>query len=216
MSKRPQLFGKTLFVDLMMSTLVVVTALLIASNAVEKEKQQKAIEEASIRTDGEYAITMVWPDGSMDDVDLYVRDPAGKIAFFSARDVGLMHLEHDDQGASSDQEKTGSGNVQVDRNEERVILRGTIPGEYTVNAHMYGKRDPQPTTVTIRLFKLKGDDTQVAMRSVTLARDGAEMTAFRFIVNADGSLAEINQLQRSLVGAGAGAGQPRLRFPGGP
>ena len=34
--ERPQIFGKTLFVDLMMSTLIVVTALLMASNAIEK------------------------------------------------------------------------------------------------------------------------------------------------------------------------------------
>lgn len=209
MSRKPQLFGKTLFVDLMMSTLVVVTALLIASNAVEKEKQRKALEEASIRTDGAYAVTVEWPDGSLDDVDLYVRDPAGNIAYFSSRDVGLMHLEHDDQGAASDNAKTEAGSVTVERNEERVILRGIMAGEYVVNVHMYNKRDPSTTPVTVSLYRLKGEDEEVAKRELALVNKGEETTAFRFTLNADGSFVGSNTLSRSLVGGGSNAPFPR-------
>lgn len=216
MSRRPQLFGKTLFVDLMMSTLVVVTALLIASNAVEKEKQNKLQDESSIRTDGFYAVIMEWPDASQDDIDLYVRDPAGKIAFFSSRDVGLMHLEHDDQGAMSDQIQSEGGLVKIERNEERVILRGVIPGEYVVNVHMYNKRDPKPTPVTIHLYRLKGEDEEVAKRDLTLPNKGDELTAFRFTVQDSGSVGDINELQQPLTGGGKPPSQMTpFRFRGG-
>ncbi|MEY4745087.1 MAG: hypothetical protein RL272_1032 [Candidatus Parcubacteria bacterium] len=205
MSRRPQLFGKTLFVDLMMSTLVVVTALLIASSAVEKEKEKRKQEreESNLRTDGKYAIIVEWPDASPDDVDLYVRDPAGNIAYFSARDVGLMHLEHDDQGALSDRAVSPGGQVTVERNEERVILRGTLPGEYVVNVHMYHKQSQAPTPVTISLYLLKGADAELAKKVRVLRRDGDESTAFRFIVDADGSVRSINELPRSLLGGGS-------------
>ena len=203
MNRRAQLFGKTLFVDLMMSTLVVVTALLIASNAVEKEKQRRALEEASIRTDGFYAIVMEWPDSSQDDVDLYVRDPSGNIAYFSSRDVGLMHLEHDDQGTVSDTAETQDGRIAVERNEERVILRGTMTGEYTVNVHLYNRRGRSPTPVTVRLIRLRGEDDEVVNKSVTLSVSGDERTAFRFTLNAAGAVSGTNELQRRMTGGGA-------------
>jgi hypothetical protein len=207
MSRRPQIFGKTLFVDLMMSTLVVVTALLVASNALERaEKEKKEIEKAKLATDGKYAVVMEWPNGSTDDIDLYVRDPKGNIAFFSARDVGLMHLEHDDQGMRSDFSSSASGDVRVERNEERTILRGTFPGEYVVNVHMYGKHDRSPTPVTIRLYFLQGEDAAVIEKVRTLAAGGDEQTAFRFTLDAAGNVTDVNELPRPLTGAAGKVG----------
>src|SRR6266498_1835167 len=52
----------------------------------------------TIDTLGYYAVTTMWPDGSNDDVDLYVRDPVGDIVWFNSQDEGLMHLEADDRG----------------------------------------------------------------------------------------------------------------------
>lgn len=208
--RRAQIFGKTLFVDLMMGTLVVITCLLIVSNAIEKAKR-KQLEDANIRTEGIYAIVAEWPDASGDDVDLHVRDPAGNTAFFNSRDVGLMHLEHDDQGTLSDQAQTVNGKVTVAKNEERVVLRGIIAGEYVVNLHMYNKRDPKPTTVKIRLVRLKGVDSEVIVRERTLANKGDEQTAFRFTLGTDDSVSGINELPRSILGVDG----PARPVPGG-
>ena len=122
MSQRPQLFGKTLFTDFLMSNLAVLLGIMMLSNVSQQRKEEREREEAALRTDGDYAILMEWPNVSPDDVDLYVRDPAGNIAFFSSRDVGLMHLEHDDQGTASDRLKSESGEVRVERNEERARM----------------------------------------------------------------------------------------------
>ena len=187
--ERPQIFGKTLFVDLMMSTLIVVTALLIASNAAERE-EKKPKKEDGLATVGIYAIVASWPDAMPDDVDLHVRDPSGQEVYYNARDLGLMHLEHDDQGQVSDT----SGGVTVRKNEERVVIRGAVPGEYVVRVHMYAKHAPNPTRVAIRLVSLKGEDADVVAKERVLASDGQWETAFRFTLSADEKASNVNEL----------------------
>jgi hypothetical protein len=201
MSDKPQLFGKTLFVDLMMGTLVVVTALLMASKQVDKEEEQKKQEQAHLATDGLYAIVMTWPDGSQDDVDLYVRSPTGKIAFFRNQDVDLMKLERDDYGGRNDSVTTAIGTIKVDKNEERTIIRGAIPGEYVVNVQMYAKHDATPTPVKISLYRLRGEDTELKSVNRILAKNGDEETAFRFTLDAAGEPGGINELPVKMVGA---------------
>jgi hypothetical protein len=173
----------------------------------------KKEQETLVRTEGQYAVVIRWIDGSADDVDLYVRDPKGNIAYFQNRDVGLMHLEHDDLGKKSDSIQTKYGNVAVEKNEERIILRGVIPGEYAVNVHMYNKEDPKPTAVTVILYRLEGDDKEVVSKERVLVQRGDESTAFRFSIKEDGSFDDksVNEIQRRFVGR---AGQDR-RPPGG-
>lgn len=221
MSDRPQLFGKTLFVDLMMGTLVVVTALLRASNAVDKEEEQKKqIQQTHLATDGLYAIVMTWPDGSNDDVDLYVKDPLDNVAFFKNHAAGLMHLENDDLGSRSDTIGTAAGTVKVDKNEERIIIRGAVNGEYVVNAQMYEKRDGGPTPVTIKLYMLRGSDTEIKSAERVMNASGDEFTAFRFSLDANGDVTGYSDLPLSLVrvvnnaaGQAPGGVSP---MPGGP
>lgn len=207
MSDKPQLFGKTLFVDLMMGTLVVVTALLMASKQVDKEEDQQKKVQTHLATDGLYAVVMTWPDGSNDDVDLYVKDPLDNIAFFQNRSVGLMHLEKDDLGSRGDSVTTAAGTVKNDKNEERIIISGAVAGEYVVNAQMYSKHDPGPTPVTIKLYRLTGDDTEIRKAEHVMRADGDEFTGFRFTLDAAGDVTGYNELQRSLVGPAPNASQ---------
>lgn len=203
MSRRPQLFGKTLFVDFLMSNLAMLLGLMMLSD-VSHQAERKRAQEAALKTDGVYAIVTGWPDASPDDVDLYVRDPSGRIAYFSARDVGLMHLEHDDQGTTSDQISTPNGQIKVERNEERVILRGTMTGEYVVSVHMYNKRSPGPTAVSVSLYRLKGEDEELVRKERLLKTSGQEATAFRFSVREDGTVSDINELERPIVNGSGG------------
>src|SRR3954470_22035267 len=71
---------------------------------------------ASIDTLGQYAIRVTWPANANDDVDTYVQDPAGNIAWFNNSDVALMHLEHDDLGWSSDKQRHGGAVTTVGQN----------------------------------------------------------------------------------------------------
>lgn len=155
----------------------------------------KAEGKPHVETLGVWAIDIRWPDASRDDVDLWVMDPSGGIVYYAAKDIGLMHLEHDDLGESSDVQ----GSVLVKSNRERVIIRGVIAGEYVANVVMYRKQEQTPTPVVVRLDRLRGDDATVRTVVVTLARTGQEHTAFRFTLDANERLVGANTLQRRLT-----------------
>jgi hypothetical protein len=159
---------------------------------------------ASIDTLGQYAIEVTWPSKANDDVDTYVEDPAGNIASFSDHDVGLMHLEHDDLGRASDRLSYRSNVSIVDDNRERVVLRGVVPGEVTVNVHAYRMNEPGPCPVTVKLYRLRGADRTLLTRQLTLSWQGQEATAFRFVLGDGGRLLNHNELSKQLVGTPTG------------
>jgi len=161
-------------------------------------------QPASIETLGEYAVEVSWPASRNDDIDTYVQDPAGNVVSFTNHDVGLMHLDHDDLGQSSDREQYGTKVTVVRRNEERVVLRGVIPGEVTVNVHAYRKATAGPCPVDVRLYRLRGQDRMLLERSLTLTHTDEEATAFRFTLDARGALRGHNTLSRHLVGVPGG------------
>ena len=157
---------------------------------------------ASIDTLGQYAVEVSWPANRSDDVDTYVEDPARNIASFSNTDIGLMHLEHDDLGRSSDELEFGGRLAEVRDNRERVVLRGVVPGEVTVNVHAYRLASRGGVTVVVKLYRLRGSDRMLLERTVTLRNQGEEETAFRFTLDRRGELIDHNQLSKHLVGVG--------------
>lgn len=149
-------------------------------------------QPSRIDTYGQYAVTVTWPAGRHDDVDTYVRDPSGAVAWYASPDAGEMHLEHDDLAAQ------GSG-YQGQPNFERVVLRGYTPGEYVANVHLFRSRDGHPIPVTVELWRLRGNDQQLTSRTVTLTREGDERTAFRFTLTRSGAVTGLNRLPVSLL-----------------
>ncbi len=176
---------------------------------------KNAQDENKIETSGEFAIVVKWPSESSDDVDTYVMDPHGNLVSFLGKSAGLMHLERDDLGAASDVIVSPDGkSVKVNKNEERVILRGILPGEYIVNLHMYHKSDANPTAATISLVKLKGNVPVISGKEVVLERTGQEATAFRFTLSKEGVVSNVNNLPRSFLGAASRRAAPERRGAG--
>ena len=148
---------------------------------------------------GEFVIVMTWPKEMDNDVDIYVEDPEGNLVAFMRREEGLMHLDRDDLGQRNDTVQTQFGEIEYDENREIVTLRGIIPGEYVINVHMYMKREESLLTpITIQLDKINPYST-IMIKRVTLGDSGEEKTAFRFTLNNDGDVVEINELQKTLV-----------------
>ena len=88
----------------------------------------------------EYMIVLEWNHEYNDDVDLWVKDPAGNVVSFLQKSKGLMHLEKDDLGHSNDIIDKGSQKKVIYLNREVLTLRGTIEGEYQVMAHVYNRK----------------------------------------------------------------------------
>lgn len=150
----------------------------------------------AVETYGSYAIEVTWPVKYNHDVDTWVQDPDGNLAWFGASDVGLMSLDHDDLGFSSD----SMGGAFVNDNRERVVLRGVTPGEYVVNVHAF-KTPYGPTPVDIRLYRLRGDDKLIHERKLTLRATGDEQTAFRVVFGEDGEPESYNRLPELFIGS---------------
>ena len=176
--------------------LIFVALFIIAFMAmkIEVEKSKKVDAKA------EFMITVTWEKSSNDDVDSYAEDPLGNLIFFRRLEEGLMHLDRDDLGARNDRVRDTFGNIiEIQENQEIITIRGIIPGEYVINAHMYRKMDDKPIEVMIHLQKLNPKVITISKKIVLLAKDGDEQTAFRFILDKDGEVTNINDVEKQLA-----------------
>ena len=185
----------TAFLDMLFNTLLAFVGLYVIAFVVMSANQKQS---KNVDIKGAFMITVVWPKESDDDVDTYVEDPERHLVFFRRREDGLMHLDRDDLGKSSDMIQTQFGPVQIDENREIVTLRGTIPGEYTINVHMYSKKSPGPTPVTIQVEKL-APYQMVLVKQVVLVTSGDEKTAVRMLINKKGEVTKISHLEKTLT-----------------
>lgn len=170
--------------------------LFILSFVQIKEKDpNKKITEAK----AEFIITYIWPQEMDCDVDSYVEDPNGALVCYRRREDGLMHLDRDDLGTQNDKIMTPYGMIEFKENREVVSIRGIIPGEYTVTAHMFAKRQVQgKVPVTIRLEKINPFKI-VTVKTVELGPQYDEKTAFRFTIDKDGDILSISDLEKRLA-----------------
>ena len=182
------------FLDLLFNTLLCFAALFVLSFILINPSKK----ENNIKAKADFMITVTWNKDLDDDVDTYVEDPVGNLVAFMRREEGLMHLDRDDLGHRNDTINTPNGPIEYKDNREIVTLRGFVPGEYVVNVHMYMKREIAPTEVTIVLEKLNPYIIIMA-KNVILTTSGQEDTAFRFVVDSEGSVTKVNELKKTLV-----------------
>ena len=183
------------FLDLLFNTLLCFAALFALSFILINPSKQ----ENNVEVKAEFIITVNWYATLDNDVDMYVEDPAGRLVAFMRREQGLMHLDRDDVGKFNDVIDTPFGKVEYDENREVVTLRGTVPGEYIVNVHMYQKRASETETkVRVQLDKINPFKI-VSVKDVILRNTGDEKTVFRFTVDGEGNVIEMNDLPKTLT-----------------
>jgi hypothetical protein len=187
--------------------LVLVFAVLakLSTTAVSTKnvEQKKAAPTSAL-----YILKVEWSGESKSDVDTYVADSDKHLVYFKRLNDGLMFLDHDCTGSESNTVTLPTGEVvKTAMNEETVELRGTtpIPGEYICNVQMYALRETSPVKVSVALYKTSGgDDMKVHSEMITLTDRGEEKTAFRFTLMKDGSVVDVNHMQKRFVGPGGG------------
>ena len=218
--KRHRSYGSQVaFIDLLFNTLVGFVFLFILAfvliNPVAKKSDVEIVAE--------FIIKITWPTDSVDDIDLWMRDPLGNYAGFKSKDVGLMSLNRDDLGTSNDTVYDPDGKrIVVFRNEELITIRGIVPGEYIVNVHWYGDKPPI-TELGQKDYPIVPVETQIEKinpynvvyaKIVNLTIKGQEITVIRFTVDEKGNVVKFSDLPYSIVQK-VKLGTANPRFPGG-
>jgi hypothetical protein len=132
---------------------------------------------------GNVIVEVRWPDEIDADVDLWVQAPGDIPVGYSNKGGAAFNLLRDDLGNRVD--VTGL-------NYETSYSRDIVPGEYTVNLHLYrnpSRSYPVPVTV-VTSVKRRADlaSRQLLASKALLVREGEEMTVYRFRLTEAGAL----------------------------
>ena len=173
---------------------VVAFLFFIALLAISPEEKAGKVDSKA-----EFLITMDWPDNHPDDLDLFVQDPAGNIAWYRHREAGFLVLDRDDRGGANDFIVVNGKKISSPIREEIVTIRGIVPGEYTVNVSHFLATTNQPVPATVKVQKLNPTAQVVFDDQVFVDHTGDEKTAVRFTIDAKGKVTDVNRRQKSLM-----------------
>lgn len=156
-------------------------------------------DAGKIDIEAEYVITVTWEDYSADDIDVWVEDPEGEVAYYKKRETNILHLDRDDRGMLNDSIVVEGREIENPLNQEVLALRGIMQGEYVVNVHYYDTESFKPVPVAVKVAKVNPVYEVVYYGTTTLEEKGAELTAVRFSVLPDGKVGNVNRLPKALV-----------------
>lgn len=185
--------GGTVFRDVIMLALVGFVAMVVLILPHINPPGAKAIADAE--PPGNVIVEVRWPDAIDADVDLWVQAPGDVPVGYSNKGGAAFNLLRDDLGNRAD--VTGL-------NYETSYSRGILPGEYTVNLHLYrnpSKTYPVPVTVVTSVKRdANRNSKQLLASEVLLVREGEEVTVYRFRLTDAGDLVagSVHSLQKDL------------------
>ena len=156
-------------------------------------------KEGKIDSKAEFIITMDWPDSHPDDLDLFVQDPIGNIAWYRHREAGFLTLDRDDRGGANDFIVVNGRKIASPIREEIVTVRGIVAGEYTVNISHFQATTGQPVPVTVKVQKLNPTAQVIFDDKVVVDHTGDEKTAVRFRLDAEGKVIDVQRRPKSLL-----------------
>jgi hypothetical protein len=156
-------------------------------------------KDGKIDSKAEFIITMDWPDNHPDDLDLFVQDPIGNIAWYRHREAGFLTLDRDDRGGANDFILVNDRKIPSPIREEIVTVRGLVPGEYTVNVSHFQATTGQPVEATVKVQKLNPTAQVVFDDKVVVDHTGDEKTAVRFKVDTEGKVIDVQRRPKSLL-----------------
>jgi hypothetical protein len=166
----------------------------------------------------EYLIVIEWDKDANDDVDLWVKDPTGVIVSFTNKMGGLLNLEKDDLGWQNDKWMQPNGNqVIIPINREVITIRGIVPGEYQVAAHIYSKKVMYSIDTSNGKY-IKNEINDSGYVTATLIRinpygevyktqkiytlKGQVLSMFNFILDSNGDVTSLDERSNSIVTRG--------------
>ncbi|MCB1885133.1 MAG: hypothetical protein KDG89_14240 [Geminicoccaceae bacterium] len=187
--------GGTVFRDVVLLALAGLVAVVIL--ILPHLGPQSRMEAATADPPGNVIVELRWPDEVDGDLDLWVQAPGDAPVGHANKGGGVFTLLRDDPGRRMD--ATGL-------NHEVSYSRGIVPGEYTVNAHLYrGPEEQSPVPITV-VTSVRPDERaparRILARRLEIGHEGEEVTAFSFRLDALGDLVpgSVNRAQKPLRG----------------
>ena len=156
-------------------------------------------KDGKVDSKAEFIITMDWPDNHPDDIDLFVQDPAGNIAWYRHREAGFLTLDRDDRGGANDFIIVNGKKIASPIREEIVTLRGIVAGEYTVNVSHFQATTGEPVQANVKVQKLNPTAQVIFDDKLTVDHTGDEKTAVRFRLDAEGKVINVDRRPKSLL-----------------
>ena len=151
-----------------------------------------------VETKAVLLVTLTWDKNSSDDVDLWVHDPNMMVVGYRSPAVGLMNLQKDDTGHLNDTVWIDGEEIVFALNHETISFRGIVPGEYSINVHMFSKRTVELTNVTVKILRISPFKI-LHERKLEMVQEGEELTAFRITIDKDGVGSDISYLPHKFV-----------------
>lgn len=154
---------------------------------------QKQSEEG-IRPNMDFMIRLSWAISAESDVDIWIRTPDGNVLYFGNQQAGPLSLERDDLGYFIPSE-ADSTSVTITESEEVVAVRGIVPGEYIINAHLYrlGEQVTEPIDVTLQIDRINPILQTIFRGTKSFRTEREEIHIVRFRINADGSVSDVRE-----------------------
>jgi hypothetical protein len=183
---------RTAYIDLLINLLTgivvlfILTTLLIAPITKNTE---------GIKKNADYVLTLEWPNDIDCDVDFWIRDPLNNVVSYRFLEAGLMYFERDDMGKRRSVYELDGKEIVIDPdNKEFVTLRGTFPGEYVVNVHLYSCINTETKLALAADYKVdvpiiieivRINPSFVVIKHIEMKMDTVwqEKTAVRFVMN---------------------------------
>lgn len=146
----------------------------------------------------EWLIIVQWPDDLHDDVDVWVKAPNGDLVGFKNKETGLLHLDRDDLGISTDMIRVAGELIPNKINREVVTIRGIVPGEYYVSLHMYSKKTEENVPVSITVMDAN-PYKEVYNITKIMSFKGEEVALPGFVIDEEGNLESTFENTTSVV-----------------
>lgn len=175
----------------------------------------------NIKLKAELIIQLAWPDGSLDDIDMWLQLPDGSKVMYLSKDKGLAVLDRDDLGGFQDLTKSPDGEVKwIKLNRELITIRAIEPGRYVVALHVFSAKSEYegvkseaglPFDAIVEMTKLNPQSELVVRETVRLTRGNERIAVFAFTLDDKGDVINIEKSPADVVidlaSPGSGVGQ---------
>lgn len=183
------------FTDILFNALLGFTVMVFIAFALIKDEAKTG----TVDIKAEMLISATWPDNNPDDIDLYVMDPLGNVAWYHNPASGFLTLDRDDRGSYLNSVQVNGKTVTSALRQETVSVRGIVPGEYVINVYAFTNDSKKPVPVTVKVEKINPKLKVIYYDTVTLTHEGDEKTVVRFSLSDEGEVGDLNTRPVSLI-----------------